>query len=129
LSTKGVTVEQAAHNIWENNFSGEGLFAPMSVEEIRDVIIEILQTGKNNYIDEISGQREINELKIQLSNLKVSAPTNYNELNEFTEQEKESKLINFAEKYNMSKEQALEYINEALVKDRESVINKLKDCF
>jgi hypothetical protein len=58
-----------------------------------------------------------------------ATPTNYNDLNEFTAEEKESKLINFAEKYKMSQEEALNYINEALVKDRESVINKLKDCF
>ncbi len=55
--------------------------------------------------------------------------SNYDNLKEFTDQEKESKLINFAEKYNMSQEQALAYINAALDKDRENVINKLKDCF
>lgn len=54
---------------------------------------------------------------------------NFNDLNEFTEEEKETKLTNFADKYNMSKEQALNYINEALVKDRQSVIDKLKECF
>lgn len=68
------------------------------------------------------------ELTVPVIN-KKSIPTTYNKLNEFTDQEKESKLINFADKYNMSQEEALKYINEALVKDRESVINKLKDCF
>jgi hypothetical protein len=53
----------------------------------------------------------------------------YDTLNEFTEEEKASKLTNFAEKYKMTEDQALAYINEALVKNRQGVIDKLKECF
>lgn len=51
-------------------------------------------------------------------------------LPDFTMEQKESILDNFASKYKMDRQKALNYINESLLtKDRENVIQKLKDCY
>jgi len=53
----------------------------------------------------------------------------FDELTEFTNQRKQEIITNFTAKHKMSKEEAINYINEALVKDKENTINKLKECY
>lgn len=51
-------------------------------------------------------------------------------ISDFPIEQKETILVNFASKYKMDRQKALTYINEALSSsDRESVIQKLKDCY
>jgi hypothetical protein len=66
LSNEGLTVQQAAHNIWEDNFVDTGV----DTQDIRDIIIDILLTGKQNYTKSLTKQDEIDELKRQINNLK-----------------------------------------------------------
>ena len=47
----------------------------------------------------------------------------------FTKERQEEILTNFAKKHSMSKQEALSYINNALVKNREDVIAKLNECY
>jgi hypothetical protein len=53
----------------------------------------------------------------------------FDEIQEFTPERRKEILSNFASKYDITEQQALNYINEALLRDRENVINKLKECF
>jgi hypothetical protein len=53
----------------------------------------------------------------------------FEEIQEFTPERRKEILSNFASKYDITEQQALNYINEALLRDRENVINKLKECF
>jgi hypothetical protein len=48
---------------------------------------------------------------------------------EFTNERRQEILSNFAKKHKMTEEQAKEYINQALQKDRENTIAKLKECY
>lgn len=66
LSKTGVSVEKASEILYANYFAENNM---MSEAEIRDTIIDILQQGKNNFINERSGQDQINQLKVQISNL------------------------------------------------------------
>ena len=50
-------------------------------------------------------------------------------LSDFTDEEKQQIKTNFANKHNLSEEQALEDINKALKADKEGTIKKLKECF
>ena len=73
LSANGVTVDQAAHNIWQNNF---GTDSNITTEDIRDIIIDILSSGsKGNYASQIGTSAEIAQLKNQLRDLKDQLPT------------------------------------------------------
>jgi prefoldin subunit 5 len=67
LSGNGVTVEQAAHNIWEDNFRDTGI----ETEDVRNIIIDILSSGsKANYAAELTTSNEVSDLKQQLRDLK-----------------------------------------------------------
>jgi len=73
LSGNGVTVDQAANNIWENNF---GIDSNITTEDIRDIVIDILSSGsKGNYASQIGTSTEIAQLKNQLRDLKDQLPT------------------------------------------------------
>lgn len=73
LSGNGVTVDQAAHNIWENSF---GIDSNVTTEDIRDIIIDILSSGsKGNYASQIGTSSEIAQLKDKLRELKDQLPT------------------------------------------------------
>ena len=80
--------------------------------------------------------KEITELRDKLEYKKIVAKPVIQEVSSLkeaisglTEERKTEIIDNFASKYNLSKEKAIEYINEALVKDRELTINKLKECY
>ena len=59
----------------------------------------------------------------------ISTPSTFNDLNEFTEQEKASKLANFGSKHRYTAEESLNYINAALATNPQEVIAKLKECY
>lgn len=62
LSNTGVSVQQAAHQIMENEFYEEAGRAPIDEQDIREMIIDILQIGKENYINEYNYQSDINRI-------------------------------------------------------------------
>jgi len=53
----------------------------------------------------------------------------FDTLTEFTPERKQEIITNFASKHKMTEEQAKSYINEALQKDAQTTINKLKECY
>ena len=57
------------------------------------------------------------------------AVANFDTLTELSGERKQEIITNFAAKHKMTEEQAKEYINEALQKDRENTIAKLKECY
>ena len=56
-------------------------------------------------------------------------PVSFDILEDFTSERKQEILSNFATKHKLTEEQAKNYINEALQKDRENTITKLKECY
>lgn len=74
LSKNGVTVDQAAHNIWQGEF---GIDSDIKTEEIKDIIIDILNKGGiAKYKDELlqldlykSMTRELREKESELKKL------------------------------------------------------------
>ena len=72
--------------------------------------------------------QEVSSLKEAISGLTEEQKSGLDTIG-FTEERKTEIIDNFASKYNLSKEKAIEYINEALVRDRELTINKLKECY
>ena len=66
LSKSGETVQQAAHNIWENLVNKDGV----DTEVIRDIIIDILTMGKKAFIDKHSTTEEIEDVKQKIKDLK-----------------------------------------------------------
>jgi hypothetical protein len=54
---------------------------------------------------------------------------NFNDLSEYTDEEKIKVLDAFSSKYNISKEEALIDINKSLNTNKEGTINKLNECF
>ena len=68
LSGSGVTVDQAANDIWESNF---GIDSDITTQDIRNIIIDILSSGsKVNYKSQIGTSSEITNLKEKLRDLK-----------------------------------------------------------
>jgi hypothetical protein len=57
------------------------------------------------------------------------AVANFDTLTELSGERKQEIITNFAAKHKMTEEQAKEYINQALQKDRENTIAKLKECY
>jgi hypothetical protein len=54
---------------------------------------------------------------------------NFNNLSEYTNEEKKKILTTFASKYNISEQKALEDINKSLKADKQGTIDKLNECF
>jgi hypothetical protein len=69
LSKNGVTVDEAAHDIWQDNF---GIDSSIDTEVIKDIIIDILQTGPVRFRSEVDGNEELNSLKSQLKEVEYS---------------------------------------------------------
>ena len=70
LSNNGVSVERAAEMLSENLFYEGSGFPEIDVQEIRDYIIDILQTGVKNYVDEFTDQNKIDNVKAKIAELK-----------------------------------------------------------
>lgn len=72
LSKNGMTVEQAAHAIWEDHF---GIDSEIDTQDIRNVIIDILSAGsKANYSSQIGVSSELASLKDRLRDLQSELP-------------------------------------------------------
>jgi hypothetical protein len=73
LSKNGMTVEQAAHAIWEDHF---GIDSEIDTQDIRNVIIDILSAGsKANYSSQIGVASNVANLKDRLRDLQSQLPT------------------------------------------------------
>ena len=59
----------------------------------------------------------------------ITETIRFEDMEEFTDAERSNILTNFALKHKMSEEQALNYINKALLTKREEVIDTLKKCY
>jgi predicted NAD-dependent protein-ADP-ribosyltransferase YbiA (DUF1768 family) len=70
LSNNDVSVERAAEMLSENLFYEGSGFPEIDVQEIRDYIIDILQTGVKNYVDEFTDQNKIDNVKAKIAELK-----------------------------------------------------------
>ena len=82
LSNTGFTVEKAAEYLQMDFFNGE-TYPELDVQEIRDYIIEILQEGKNNFIESYLPFRDrISEIRDELNSIK-SKPVETGQLNLF----------------------------------------------
>lgn len=66
IDKNGVSVDQAAHDVWD----GKPEWFNMNTEEIKNEIIDILQIGKTAYKEKIFDTYEINQLKDALYELK-----------------------------------------------------------
>jgi hypothetical protein len=68
LSGNGVTVDQAANDIWEDNFVDTGI----DTQDVRNIIIDILSSGsKANYQSQLATSGEMAKLKEELRDLKA----------------------------------------------------------
>ena len=75
LSKTGVTVDQAANDIWGDNFVDTGI----DTQDVRNIIIDILSSGsKANYISQLGTSSEMQQLKDKLRDLnyQLSAENN-----------------------------------------------------
>ena len=70
LSNNGVSVERAAEMLSENLFYEGSGFPEIDVQDIRDYIIDILQTGVKNFIDDYVGQDKIDNVKAEIEALR-----------------------------------------------------------
>ena len=59
LSNTGVSVQKAAEQVYEGEFFEEAGRPLTDIQEIRNIIIDILQVGKENYINEYNYQNDI----------------------------------------------------------------------
>lgn len=75
LSKDGMTVEEAAHRIWED-FYFESNY---DTQDVRNVIIDVLSSAKSKkeYLDNITGQTEIDQIRKDIRELQqqATAPT------------------------------------------------------
>jgi len=68
LSGNGKSVEQAAHDIWEDNFRDTGI----DTQDVRTIIIDILSSGsKANYESQLATSGKMARLKEELRDLKA----------------------------------------------------------
>ena len=70
LSNTGVSVERAAEMLSENLFYEGSGFPEVDVQDIRNYIIDILQTGVKNFINDYVSQDKIDSVKAEIQSLK-----------------------------------------------------------
>jgi hypothetical protein len=70
LSNNGVSVERAAEILNEDLFYEGSGFPEVDVQDIRNYIIDILQTGVKNFIDDYVGQDKIDNVKAEIEALR-----------------------------------------------------------
>ena len=74
-------------------------------------------------------EKELSLPTESINNIKSITEDTFDTLEGFTPERKEEILQNFAAKHKMTNDQAKEYINNALIENKEEVINKLNDCY
>ena len=70
LSNNGVSVERAAEILNEDLFYEGSGFPEIDMQDIRNYIIDILQTGVKNFIDDYVGQDKIDNVKAEIEALR-----------------------------------------------------------
>jgi hypothetical protein len=70
LSNTGVSVERAAEMINEDLFYEGSGYQEVDVQDIRNYIIDILQTGVKNFINDYVSQDKIDSVKAEIQSLK-----------------------------------------------------------
>jgi hypothetical protein len=85
------------------------------------------QKAKKAELEELFKTKDVRA--ILASTDKLGASSELDKITEFSAERKREIIINFATKHNMTEEQAKNYINDALQKDRENVLVKLKECY
>jgi hypothetical protein len=107
------------------NLLGDGAFASEYYTVNKP---SVFNNGTKQIDNEIPNADIINYFAPQLASEKTPV-ANFDQLADFTSERKQEIIGNFAAKHNMTEEQAKEYINQALQKDRENTITKLKECY
>jgi hypothetical protein len=107
------------------NLYGDGA---LGSEYYLDFQPSVLDNGTVKIANEIPDADIINHFAPQLAAEKTPV-ANFDQLADFTSERKQEIIGNFAAKHKMTEEQAKEYINQALQKDRENTIAKLKECY
>jgi len=111
----GTTFEKSETPILHKDFAGigsrqdNGKMTPESIQAIKDVYEKTLQTQEQPIVEETK--------------------ENFNNLSEYTNEEKKKILTTFASKYNISEQQALDDINKALKENKQGTIDNLNECF
>lgn len=72
--TGGVTVDEAAHKIWEEYFAEEGIY---DTQDIRAMVIDILMQGKDAYKRSLVSQDDITNIKNELRDKKAQITPEY----------------------------------------------------
>ena len=132
-----VTAHKSQGSQWSKVFVNQNFVSPSwnsarwyytaITRSSKDVIV--LNTGNNISISEAEMNSKL-DVSANVSQIDlVTAPQTFDEIKEFSSERKSQILNNFALKHKMTEEQAKDYINQALQKDRENTINKLKECY
>jgi hypothetical protein len=128
------------------NLYGDGMFAseynisntPSDIDngtvkisnEIPDTDIINYYGGNVSAEQIIASQPEVvSEVLIEPVSVEGEKVITLDESTEFTPERKQEIITNFATKHKMTEEEAKNYINDALQKDSENTINKLKECY
>jgi predicted NAD-dependent protein-ADP-ribosyltransferase YbiA (DUF1768 family) len=70
LSNTGLTVDEAAHKIWEGEFTEFAESIRPETDEIRNYIIDILLQGKVNFLNNYLNNEKVDSLKREIADLK-----------------------------------------------------------
>lgn len=73
IDSKGKSVEVAAEYLMETEFYEELGFPNVDMQDIRNYIIDILQVGKKNFIDQYTNESQIESIKGEIAELKNQA--------------------------------------------------------
>jgi hypothetical protein len=84
---------------------------------------DVVKTVQTQTEETITPTTEVNNSKVEVVN------NSFNNLSEYTNEEKSKILTTFASKYNISEQKALEDINKSLKADKQGTIDKLNECF
>lgn len=140
--TNGETVEKTGYKITFTNYPDVQFYATnvdgtWQIDEV--TTSKSIGFTKGKLSDLIDGLPDYLNSMIKKGNVTIfksigfttdSITGEFATLSDFPIEQKETILKNFASKYKMDRQKALNYINEALLtKDREAIIEKLKDCY
>jgi hypothetical protein len=100
---------------------------PTSSRTLSDILTDVKETINKQL--RLDGGRKILESIGFVSSQPSTSVVSFDALTEFTPERKQEIITNFATKHKMTEEQAKNYINEALQKDAQTTINKLKECY
>ncbi|MCX6711676.1 MAG: hypothetical protein NT139_01390, partial [Candidatus Woesearchaeota archaeon] len=121
------TIKQASKKYKGIKFGAEMPFGKGAISNMKDSAPKIWNY-LNTKLAEI-GIDNTGDIPTVIDQSVTQSNITFDELTEFTDERKQEIIINFAAKHKMSEEEAENYINESLAKDKENTINKLKECY